>query len=496
MGIEAQLQFTPYNQLFQQLISSKSLFNENHGGINVLFLRLEDGVRDLKNQSPELQVSAVRKMVDDFICLTQANQSFGFAICFVCIVPPSGSPELEPAVSKVITELNDQLKIHLDTQARFHLFDLDDVRSFYQVEAMFHLKLDKEAHIPFSEEMYAALGTYLARMTCAWKCPPYKMIVVDCDNTLWRGICGELNPDDVVIDDVHAGFQEFLFKKYTEGFLLAICSKNNEEDVWAIVERNSNMIIKRQHIAGYRINWKLKSENLLELSREMNIATDAMIFIDDDPVECESMSVRRPEVLSIHFSCKSLSDVEGFSHIWAFDRFFLTNDDRQRNPRYSAEKSRNESLTHYDNVEEFIDSLNIQVQVYPLGDKDIKRAVQLMSRTNQFNMNGFRKTEEEMHLFIRKPDAFHWGIDVKDRFGEYGFTGLILADVNANALKIETFLLSCRVLGRNVEHMVMEELKTFCERQNIDSIDFSFKYTGKNTPFRNFFQSYQSKAEV
>jgi FkbH-like protein len=174
------------------------------------------------------------------------------------------------------------------------------------------------------------------------------------------------------------------------------------------------------------------------------------------------------------------------NHIWEFDRFQVTEEDMQRNKMYKVEKQRKEEQVNYEYFDDFLQSLNINVNLKPLKEKDLDRAVQLTIRTNQFNLNGIRKTREEIIKVIHQDNTYNQIINVKDRFGDYGIAGLLLATQFQNTLVIDTFLLSCRVLGRNVEEVVMAQVQEYCTSEGLDTIIVHFTPTSKNQPFIEF----------
>jgi FkbH-like protein len=224
----------------------------------------------------------------------------------------------------------------------------------------------------------------------------------------------------------------------------------------------------------------------LAISKELNLGLESFIFIDDSEFEAEQMSLSFPGVLSLTLP-ENTNDFPGFiDHTWAFDYFHVTEEDRQRNSMYKTEKERKEEQIKHGSLSDFLQSLQITVNIQSLEEKDIDRAVQLSLRTNQFNLNGIRKTREEITKSIQQEKNINWIIDVKDRFGDYGVVGLVLAKQVQNTLILESFLLSCRVLGRGVENILLSELKNYCMTHRLDNIKAMFQATSKNNPFIDF----------
>ncbi|MEO8110617.1 MAG: amino acid adenylation domain-containing protein [Ginsengibacter sp.] len=485
LDLNIDVSFAPYNQVFQQLLDAGSLLNSNKG-LNILFIRIEDWLKDKTGLVSAEQISFLDSTyveLTEALARVNANTSVPFLIGILPVYSP-GSLGVE--VSSHIEKLNVELAAAIIGLSRMILFDLNKIATLYGVVELYDSKSDEVGHMPFTQEYYAAIATYLCRKINAFKGNPYKVIALDCDNTLWKGICGETGAMNVVIDENFSNLQEFVLEKHNEGFLLVLCSKNNEADVWEVFDNHPQMKLKREHIIAHRINWDIKSGNLLSIAKELNLGIDSFIFIDDSEFEVEQLSANCPDVLSITLPPTTEDFSEFLNHIWAFDTFRITEEDAQRNKRYQVEKSRNVEQEKHTSVDDFIASLNIQVEIIPLEEENIDRAVQLSLRTNQFNLNGIRKTQQEISNLIDEKNSFNRIIKVSDRFGDYGIVGLLISKEVENSLLVETFLLSCRVLGRNVEDTVFSAMQNFCILKEINSIQLHFKPTQKNMPFHQF----------
>lgn len=483
--LNIQLSFAPYNQVFQQLINPQSLLNKGTG-INAIFLRLDDWLRDKQNIPVPEQLDFLQQTFAELTAALGNINKTSFAPILFGIIPLYNNSKLSSIVASRINQLNSELAIFIKTQSRFHLLDLDKIIGLYEVDDLYDAKADELGHMPLTREYYAAIGTHLARKVNAFKGSAYKVIALDCDNTLWKGVCGELGALEVTIDEDFQQLQEFMLQKYQEGFLLVLCSKNNEADVWEVFDRHPGMKLKREHIAAHRINWQPKPGNLISIAAELNLGVSSFIFVDDSEFEIEQMCIACPEVYSIPLPEQTTGIKNFLDHIWAFDYFQVTEEDRKRNQMYLVEKQRKEESQKYSSLEDFLESLEIRIKINPLTDMEIERAVQLTIRTNQFNLNGIKKTASELAGFIHRENTLNWVIDVKDRFGDYGIAGIVLAKQVNQTLVIESFLLSCRVLGRNVEGLILAELLKYAENHELTNITALYQPTSKNKPFREF----------
>jgi len=332
------------------------------------------------------------------------------------------------------------------------------------------------------------MGTTIARKICALKSSPFKVIVLDCDNTLWKGVCGEDGALGLKIGKEYEDLQAMLIRKYEEGMLLALCSKNNEKDVWEVFETNSGMLLKKEHLAAWRINWCSKSENIKELAKELNLGLDSFIFIDDSPVECSEVKLKLPEVLTLQLPMESKAIPMFIRHIWAFDKVIVTKEDRARTQMYTAERERKSLQNKEITIEEFLKSLDLKMSMKFLQEEDMTRAYQMIHRTNQFNLSTKRRTEEELRSLVKCENIVSWVVEVQDRFGDYGIVGLVIAERRKDSLFLDTFLLSCRALGRGVEDAIVNGLAEYCRNEKIKYIVADYYPTPKNKPILEFME--------
>ena len=479
------VKFADYNQVFQQLLNPASITNTNKG-INIIFIRMQDWLREKSNLSNKGAIDYLNRTYEELIQALEFSATRNYVPMLVGIVSWQHNSGLSQDVTDHISQLNQKLEACLQQRPPLVLLDLNKAATLYEVETILDEAADTMGHIPFTQDYFAALGTYIARKIRSYKSKVYKVLALDCDNTLWKGIVGELGCMQVSVNEHFEYVQHFLLEKYQEGFLLVLCSKNNEADVWEVFDKNPDMKLKRKHIAAHRINWGEKPVNIAAIANELNVGLDSFIFIDDSRFEVEQMSMACPEVLSL---CLPEDEVELKSfvdHTWEFDVFKTTREDVQRNQMYQTEKSRKEEETKHGSLQDFMTSLNIQVTVRNLEQADLDRSVQLSLRTNQFNMNGIRRTAEEITSRLKQPSHIIWIVEVSDRFGDYGMVGLLTGIVTEQALLLDTFLLSCRVLGRGVEELVLEEVKMYCLANNCREIKAHYRVTDKNKPFEVF----------
>jgi amino acid adenylation domain-containing protein/FkbH-like protein len=495
--LDIDVRFAPYNQVFQQLLDEQSLIS-NNTGINLLLIRFEDWIREsILNAGPagvteQVEEQLRNKLEEEFRRLETVFSAWKKnAPCLVGIFPVSNHLDLGQALTALIEKLNDRWAYIAGQADNCFPLDFRTTASLYGIDnsGIFDVLTDREGHVPFSDAFYAAAGTVTARHIRALRQPPFKVIALDLDNTLWRGIAGEDGPLGVTVEGPYLELQRFMEKKLNEGMLLVMVSKNNEADVRAVFEQNPGMHLKWEHFVTYRINWETKSENLKSVAEELNIGLDSFVFIDDSPAECAEVMLNAPAVLTLQLPAQARAMPAFLQHVWAFDRLIVTTEDRERTRMYQAEKERQKTEQESPSLTRFLQELELKVSMNPVQPEQVERAAQLTQRTNQFNLSTIRRSPEELADLVRFEDTEVWAIEVADRFGDYGFVGLVVSKEEGNCLLLDTLLLSCRVLGRNVEHSILAGLKKYCVSKGIDSLRADYYASPRNKPVLDFMRS-------
>ena len=356
---------------------------------------------------------------------------------------------------------------------------------------------DELGHIPYTSLFFAALGTVLARKIHALLSPPRKVVVLDCDNTLWKGVVGEDGVEGITIPPRWRVMQQFMVGLARKGFLLCLCSKNDEADVLAVLDRRPDMVLKRDDLVAWRINWQAKSDNIRSLAHELNLGVDSFIFVDDNPMECAEVRASCPEVLTLWLPTDGNFD-EFFRHVWAFDRLRMTSEDRQRTMMYQQEVNRARFQKEAPTIGEFLAGLDLRVAISQPSAQQVDRIAQLTQRTNQFNFSTIRRNEAEIQRLAELGLECR-AVEVSDRFGDYGLVGVMIFGAGGEELEIDTFLLSCRVLGRGVEHRMLNELGEIAGRRKLPVVAANLVTTEKNQPASDFLEgvaaSYRRQAD-
>lgn len=475
-----EVRFAPYNQLVQTLLDPGGEFATNNHGVNIMLLRIED----LAQSASSVNGCGTAKLESNAQHLAQQVRSTAarFAVPLIVCVCPSASlpPQIEHAVGATLAAC-------LVDMAGVQYLTHETIASWYPVEVVHDAEGERLGAIPYTELYYCALATALVRITHDLLMPPFKVVAVDCDNTLWSGICGEDGPENVRIEGPHGILQQFVLEQHDSGMLLTMASKNNEGDVLETFRVHPEMPLALRHFAGWRLNWEPKAENLVQLSEQLSLGLDSFIFIDDNPKECAEIKEALPEVLTITLPESAGKAEQLLRHVWAFDRLVLTEEDRNRNAYYSQAQEFGTELRQASNLEQFMASLELHVSIAPVSPDRLPRVAQLTQRTNQFNLTTLRRSELDLKsLMARGHEVFT--VEVTDRFGDYGVVGVLIVRTNQDVLHVDTMLLSCRALGRGVEHRMASFLGQHADSCGIHSVDFRFDRTDKNVPARQFLE--------
>jgi FkbH-like protein len=463
LGLDYEIRFAGYNQLFQELLDPVGLFARNRNGYNVALVRFEDWRRAGIEESARRLADAVRQ------ASTKAPAPLIVAIC----------PPAHEAAGRIVGEAPAGLSaVHIITPA--------ELQALYPVDEIYDPHGDELGHLPYTPEFFVALATAIARKIHAIATPPYKVIALDCDDTLWAGICGEDGPDGVIIDAPRRALQEFIAGRRLAGMLLALCSKNNEEDVVETFRAHPDMPLRLEDFVARRLNWESKAANLAALAQELELGLDSFILVDDNPKECTEAQAGTPEVLALPLPARADEIPEFLNHVWAFDRARVTAEDRRRPELYAQRAERLRAERAAASLEEFLDSLNLEVRITPLEPSQVARVAQLTRRTNQMNATCVRRTEGEIQSLA---DAECLTVDMKDRFGSYGLTGAIIFTVRGSSLVVDTFLVSCRALGRGVEHRMVARLGEIALERGLERVEIPFVPAQRNRPAALFLDS-------
>lgn len=468
LGWKCSISFAPFSQVFQSALDEDGPFAKNRDGVNIVLARPGDlrpdpaGVKELA----EALLVAGRRGTHPLLVRVCPPSAAGFEQALIAALGK------DPAVVVLPDE---------------------EQHGLYPVEVFEDPKGEELGAVPYTEEYFAALGALLSREVHRMLAGPCKLIVLDCDDTLWRGICGEDGPAGISIDAPHRALQEFMAAQQAAGRLLALASKNNEEDVLETFRAHPEMPLQLDHFVARRIHWESKYSSLTSIADELGLGLDSFVFIDDNPKECAEVAAELPAVVSLPLPERTEDFSQFLEHVWALDlKRAVTREDRTRRDSYAEQAERALAERRALTLDEFLASLRLEVETSPLAENQVARVAQLTQRTNQMNFTSHRRTENEVRKLLGAEKCFV--TSVRDRFGDYGLVGVMILHDSTGELTIETFLLSCRALGRGVEHQMLRRAGEVAIERGHQQVVAPFESTGRNAPARDFLISVSNGA--
>jgi FkbH-like protein len=346
---------------------------------------------------------------------------------------------------------------------------------------------------PLGDNLVDLLAAEIAAFCAARKGFARKCLVVDLDNTLWGGVVGE---DGVAGLKIGGGFpgniylelQKEIAALHERGVTLAIVSKNNEADAWEVFHQRPEMILKRANFSAYRINWQDKASNLRELAAELNLGLDAFVMLDDNPAERDWIEEALPE-MEVCPASDPLEMLRWLSACRRFDTLAITREDALRTKSYAAAEERSRLATQSSNLEEYLTSLETKVEIGCNENTQIARVAQLTQKTNQFNLTTRRYTESEIQDRVQNPAWRVFWCSCQDRFADEGVIGAALIEIKNEEWFMDTFLVSCRVLGRGVERAFLGAISDQAYRSGAKVMRGEFIRSAKNSQTEKFFET-------
>jgi FkbH-like protein/FkbM family methyltransferase len=422
----------------------------------------------------------------EFLLALRSAASRASATYFIGLCPPSDTAAADGEFVGFLRDMETTIASHAESLDRVNLIDMSGLAARYCIAKCNDPYTDRIGHIPYTQEYFTALGTEIARKAFILLSKPYKVIVLDCDQTLWKGVCAEDGPLGIEIEPEHHALQRFMVKQHEAGVLLCLCSKNNEDDVFDVFRHHPEMPLKPEHLVSWRINWEPKSDNLKALSDELGLSLDSFVCLDDNPLECAEISAHCPDVLALRIPPES-SDIPAFlDHVWAFDHLKTTAEDQKRTDLYKQNRQREQLRKKSPTLENFLDGLDLEISIEPAEPHQLERVAQLTQRVNQFNATGVRYSVADIERLLAAGTGECLVISVTDRFGDYGLVGSVIFRVRDRALEVDCFLLSCRALGRNVEDTMLVALARAAKERDCAEIRFPYRRTNRNAPVLSF----------
>jgi FkbH-like protein len=504
-GHPARIATGPFGQIAQELLPASSTLYADAPDILLIVLAVEDLLEPLFTRRSALSVDEGAAMVDR--CLLELRSWLETALerlpgtsCFVTLVGPLDAP-VEHVLSPLAPERGQDAVVRLCEGVRglaIHSSRIVVVDWEWHVRGVGARTLHDQrlwylARMRLNPRGLAALAELVACHLATARGAPRKVAAVDLDGVLWGGVVGEVGLGGIELGEEGVGlaFQDFqreLLCLRELGVLLALCSKNNPRDAAEAFERHPAMVLRREHFAAERVNWRDKATNLRELADELGLGLDSFVFFDDSPFERAWVRQAIPEVVVADMPEDPVERPAALRAAPHFRRIGLTDADRGRAGAYQAERRRRELAASAVSFDQFLASLDQRATIEPVSDASLARAAQLCQRTNQFNLTSKRYHGPELERLLDDDGVELYTLSVSDRLGDSGITGLAILCLDDEA-EIDTFLMSCRILGRRLEDALLSFLAERAHARGARFLIGRFEPTERNGQVADFYPS-------
>ncbi|MFI9615412.1 HAD-IIIC family phosphatase [Streptomyces sp. NPDC052023] len=355
-------------------------------------------------------------------------------------------------------------------------------------------RMAQYAKARFSDELLAAYAREVTHLIRAFRGRSKKVLAVDLDNTLWDGVLGDDGPDRVAAASTLRGeafgaFQRVVRQLASQGVLLAVCSKNDDDLVSQVLSEHSDMTLRQSDFAKVVANWQPKDANLRLIAEALDLGLDSFVFVDDSPAECGLVSSSLPQVAVVRLDDEPALHVERLLTDDWFATLRLTDEDRRRSESYRHLAGRQKLRDAVGSAESYLQELGVTVSVSRGKGFETERLSQLTLRTNQFNLTGERLSSADVTAWCEDPEGLVLSVRSADRFGDNGLIGAVFARRQDATLHIHNMLLSCRVFDRGVEAAAMASLLTYARAQGHTAVTGTYRATERNRRFADFYPS-------
>jgi FkbH-like protein len=391
----------------------------------------------------------------------------------------------------IVRRLNLELVELVSNLGGAYLLDVDHLFSRLGHENARDERGARVSDSPLSQAALRLLAESEVRHLRAISGPAIKCLVVDCDNTLWGGVVGEDGVDGLTLGPTGAGhryyeLQRRLLDLRRRGLVLAISSKNEEQDVLAVLRTHPDCLLSETDFAAMRVSWDEKASSIEGIAEELNLGLAHIAFIDDNPVECDWVRTRLPEVKVLQWPDDFGSG--GPDDLGLFDSLALSGEDRTRTEMYRAEAGRRAQRQQVSSIEDYLRSLQIVATLGLARAEQLPRLSQLTAKTNQFNLTTRRHDLATLKSFTADPQSRLIWMELSDRFGSSGVVGCGAVLVNGDVATIDTLLLSCRVIGRSAENLMVRRLAELATEIGAGTLIGEYIPSARNAQVADFYE--------
>jgi FkbH-like protein len=492
-GVDLEVVRPPYDQVAQEALSAESIVNRARP--DAVLFALDYRALPLASCWGDAEASAdvVERTIGYLGSLRDGIKRHSGAVCiFQTFAPPAESlfGSLDGALSGTKRNLLARVNLELVERVaewREVSMDVSSLAATLGLADWHDPALWNLGKFAFSDRLVPLYAEHVARLVAALRGRARKALVLDLDNTLWGGVVGDDGLEGIRIGqgdpvgEAHLGLQRLALELRDRGIVLAVSSKNTDAIARAPFERHPDMLIKLEHIAIFQANWNDKAANIRAIAEELSLGLDALVFMDDNPAERGLVRRLLPQVAVPELPEDPACYARTLAAAGYFESVSFTPDDKNRAAQYQDNARRARLLNQSGDIGSYLASLQMTIEFRPFDATGRARIVQLINKSNQFNLTTRRYTEPEIAAAERDPNVFTLQVRLRDTFGDNGMISVIICrQADAKSWDIDTWLMSCRVLGREVEPMVLREILHHAREAGAQTLIGRFRPTDRN----------------
>lgn len=448
--------------------------------------------------APEQQKAEAARMAADLLDLCRvAHDRSGAEVILANFLPAS---EFDPGSFRVRTWGSNwsfrklvNLELGINAPSFVHICDAEFLATRRGAASSHDPRAWFETKQLYSSDFAVEIAREISSIVASLHRPSKKVLALDLDNTLWGGVIGDDGMTGIEIGGTHArgeAFKQFqlaIASLARRGVVLAVCSKNDYKNAAEPFEKHPEMILKLKDIACFQANWEPKSENLRRIAQELNLGLDSIVFVDDNPAEIEIVKQFVPEIETIWLG----SDPAEYAGQLLNSRFFeprsITEDDLKRGEQYQQQAARAQAMSSGTDMQAYLTSLEMHSVISEFTPVDVPRISQLINKSNQFNVTTRRRTEAEVEALLSDPDYYAFSVRLADKFGDNGLISVVIVKVEKETAIVDTWLMSCRVLKRQMEDEVANEIVRLAKQRGCTTVIGHYIPSEKNGMVRDLF---------
>ncbi len=501
--IDANIYLGEYAQYNQEILNPSSGLYQHDPDLTILFVDVHAFLGDYMFNAYDLSAEGRRKVImSKFQELAQLidileKKTRGKIIVHNFELPSRSMMGIlenkqEFGLRESVGELNARLEAHYRLNSRVYVYDYNARVSDLGQSNVLDPKMNYIGDIKIGLQSIANITqdylAYIKPMVAMSK----KCLVLDLDNTLWGGILGEDGIEGIHLGPTPQGrvfweMQKYILSLFKRGVILAINSRNNREEAVRVFKDHPYMILKEEHFASVQINWDEKTLNMQRIAKDLNIGLESMVFVDDDKFMTEMVAREFPQMRVIRLPDDPALNLKVLKAMDDFSVLQITEEDKNKGRMYAQNLQRQQYETTVTNIDEYLKGLDMKVTIVKPNDFTIPRLSQLTQKTNQWNMTNRRYLEEDIKQMSEQKSYLVQGIQVEDKFGDNGIVGLVIVHKKSSEWHIENCLMSCRVIGRNLEHVLIGDVINLAKKEGARRVTAEFIASKKNDPAKDVY---------